>query len=61
MPTCRMKFTPLLLFSRSISRGKPALMEGVCSNSASVKSHCVSAIMRTSLGGAGGCIAVGMV
>ena len=60
MPTWKMKFTPLLLFSFSASDDRPAMIEGVCSSSASVKSHCVSAIMRTSLGRAGGCTAACM-
>ena len=37
------------------------MIDGVCSNSASVKSHCVSAIINTSLGRAGVWIAAGMV
>ena len=37
------------------------MMEGVCSNSASEKSHWVSAIIRISLGRAGGCMGAGIV
>lgn len=60
MPTWRMKFTPLLLFSRSFSGDRPSTIDGVWSNSTSVKSHCVSAIMRISLGRAAGFVTAGM-
>lgn len=53
IPTWRMKFTPLLRFSRSFSGVSPSRIEGVSRSSASVKSHCVSATMRISLGRAG--------
>lgn len=59
IPTWSMKFTPLPLFSRSLSGDKPSIIEGVRSNSSSVKSHCDSAIIRTSLGKAAG-IGAGM-
>ncbi len=55
MPTWRMKFTPLLRYSRSVFGGRPSRMEGVRSSSASVKSHWVSASMGISLARAGGC------
>ena len=53
IPTWRMKLTPLLRFSRSFSGVTPSRIEGVRRSSASVKSHCVSATMRISLGSAG--------
>lgn len=37
------------------------MMDGVCSNSDSVKSHCDSAIIRTSLGRADGWVAAGIM
>jgi len=61
MPTWSMKFTPLPLFSRSFSGDKPSIIEGVRSKSSSVNNHCDSAIIRTSVGRADGCVGAGMV
>lgn len=54
MPTCIMKFMPLIRSSFSVSKVMPSRIEGVWDSSSSVKSHCASASARTASTGFGG-------